>query len=135
MLIKEMAERTGLTDATLRYYERIGLMPPVPRKRGGVRQYKDSHVQYVSVIQCLKASGMSLDDIQAYMKLARQGEKTTIARKELLAASRQQLLAKIAAMQAAVAEATFQLRHYDMSLGVTSACIAHTAWQQPSMKS
>lgn len=129
MFIREMAERTGLTDDTLRYYERIGIIPHVPRKRGGVRVYNDSHVQYIAVIQCLKASGMSLEAIQEYMKLARQGEATANARKGLILATKQQLLANIRKMQAAVREADFQLMHYDTSLGVLSECAVHAAWQ------
>lgn len=129
MFIKEMAERTGLTDDTLRYYERIGLLPPVPRKRGGIRMYNDSHVRYVEVIQCLKASGMSLEHIQEYMELARQGEATAKERKHLIMANKQQLMTKIRQMQEALKTADFQLLHYDTSLRLQSECAALAAWQ------
>lgn len=56
-------------------------MPVVPRNRGGIRQYAEHHVQYVVVIQSLKASGMALDDIIRYMKLAREGERTARQRR------------------------------------------------------
>lgn len=116
MFIREMAARTGISSDTLRYYERIGLMPPVPRKRGGVRLYSEYHVAYAAVIQSLKASGMSLEDIQQYMELAKQGKATEGKRKDLIIAAKQTLQQKIDRMQAAVREANFQLAHYDTSL-------------------
>lgn len=124
MFIREMAARTGLSSDTLRYYERIGLMPPVPRKRGGIRIYNEVHVRYVKIILSLKASGMSLEEIQEYMELAKEGKKTEEKRKSLIVAAKRKLQAKIVAMQQAVWEADFQIAYYDTALGMQTASIA-----------
>lgn len=116
MFIREMAQRTGMSDDTLRFYERIGLLPPVPRNRHGVRQYSEYHVAYVALIQSLKASGMSLEDIQEYMKLANEGQATADVRKGMIVAAKEKLMAQIAKLQQSVAEADFQLSHYETSL-------------------
>lgn len=116
MFIREMAQRTRISDDTLRFYERIGLLPPVPRSRSGVRQYSEYHVQYVALIQSLKASGMSLEEIQHYMELARRGQATAGIRKRMVVAAKHKLQQQIARLQQSVAEADFQLRHYETSL-------------------
>ncbi len=116
MFIREMAQRTGISDDTLRFYERIGLLPPVPRNHGGIRRYSEYHVQYVALIQSLKASGMSLEEIQQYMELAKRGQATAGIRKKMVVAAKNKLLQQIAKLQQSVAEADFQLRHYETLL-------------------
>lgn len=116
MFIREMAQRTGISDDTLRFYERIGLLPPVSRNHGGIRKYSEYHVQYVALIQSLKASGMSLEEIQQYMELAKRGQATAGIRKKMIMAAQNKLLQQIAKLQQSVAEADFQLRHYETSL-------------------
>ena len=116
MFIREMAQRTGISDDTLRFYERIGLLPSVPRNHGGIRRYSEYHVQYVALIQSLKASGMSLEEIQQYMELAKRGQATAAIRKKMVVAAKNKLLQQIAKLQQSVAEADFQLRHYETSL-------------------
>lgn len=129
MLIKEMARRTGLTTDTLRYYERIGLLPKVPRKQGGVRFYNESYVAYVGIIQKLKASGMKLEQIQHYMMLARQGAATEEVRKAMLMETKDRMVAKIRQMEVAVSVAEGQIKQYETRFGVCSADVAQTLWQ------
>ncbi len=64
--IKQVAEETGLTAHTLRYYEKQGLMYPVPRDSSGHRVYREQDVHWLYFIQCLKKTGMPLKDIQDY---------------------------------------------------------------------
>jgi DNA-binding transcriptional MerR regulator len=116
MFIRDMAERTGISEDTLRYYERIGLVPAIPRNANGMRNYGEYHVQYIMLIQRLKASGMSLDNIQEYMKLAREGMTTELLRKDMLVAAKEKLIQKIDRLQQAVSEADFQLTNYEMLL-------------------
>ena len=63
MTIKEIAARTGVSADTLRYYERMGIIPAVPRTSGGVRNYDENFVEWVAFIQTLKGAGMSLEAI------------------------------------------------------------------------
>ncbi|WP_301859422.1 MerR family transcriptional regulator [uncultured Megasphaera sp.] len=124
MFIREMAAQTGLSEDTLRYYERIGILPAVPRNGHGVRQYSTYHIEYIGLIQSLKGSGMSLEDIQQYMSLAREGAATEQTRRNMLVRARQHLLQQRARIEAAVAEAEFQLAHYETSLLVRTNSVA-----------
>lgn len=82
MTIKEIAARTGVSADTLRYYERMGIIPAVPRTSGGVRNYDENFVEWVAFIQTLKGAGMSLEAIADYINLARLGEQTCQQRKK-----------------------------------------------------
>ncbi len=116
MTIKEIAARTGVSADTLRYYERMGLIPAVPRRAGGVRVYDEGFVEWVEFIQTLKAAGMSLEAIGDYIKLARLGEETCQQRKNLLAQAREALLQKIEALQTMARRADYELMSYDTVL-------------------
>jgi len=116
MIIKEMATICGVSEATLRYYEKIGLIPPVPRNVSGLRVYNQDYVEWVKLISELKSVGMSLDAIQEYMELARKGKRTTHQRRKIIALARQLLLSKISQLQEAVAKADEQLANYDQAL-------------------
>lgn len=129
MLIKEMARRTGLTTDTLRYYERIGLLPQIPRNRGGIRLYNERHVEYVEIIQKLKASGMTLEEIQQYMMLARQGAATEDVRKAMLMETKNRMVDKIRQLKAAVGVAEGELKQYETHFGLCSAGVAQAVWQ------
>lgn len=116
MTIKEFSARTGVPADTLRYYERMGIIPAVPRKAGGVRVYDENFVEWISFVQTLKASGMSLEAIADYIRLARLGEATCQQRKNLLAQVREMLLKKIETLQTMARQADYQLMSYDTVL-------------------
>ena len=107
MTIKEFSARTGVTADTLRYYERVGIIPAVPRKAGGVRVYDENFVEWINFVQTLKASGMSLEAM---------GEATCQQRKNLLAQARELLRQKIEALQNMAQQADYQLMSYDTVL-------------------
>lgn len=73
LTIAEAAQTSGLTAYTLRYYEQIGLLDPVPR-RSGQRVYGDAEMRLITFVQCLRATGMPMRDIQEYMRLRRIGD-------------------------------------------------------------
>lgn len=74
MTIREIAAKTNMSTDTLRYYERIGLLPPVPRNAAGIRNYDEYFVNFINFIKKLKASGMSLEHIIDYIRLAEMGD-------------------------------------------------------------
>lgn len=98
---------------TLRYYERIGLLPPVPRNAAGIRNYDEYFVNFINFIKKLKASGMSLEHIIDYIRLAEMGDATIQERKKLLAEARETLLDKINSLQLVAELADYQLRNYE----------------------
>jgi DNA-binding transcriptional MerR regulator len=65
--IKQVAEQTGRTPHTLRYYEKIGVLPPQKRKSGGARMYSEADVKFLVFINGLKKTGMSLSDITEFV--------------------------------------------------------------------
>jgi len=73
LLIGEVAERTGLTPATIRYYESIGLMKPPVRSNAGYRRYTESTVEELAFIKKAQGLGFSLDEVGEILKLSRSG--------------------------------------------------------------
>lgn len=113
MTIREFAAKTNMSTDTLRYYERIGLLPPVPRNAAGIRTYDEYFIKFINFIKKLKASGMSLEHIIDYIRLAELGDATLQERKRLLAEAREMLSEKIHDLQLAVQEADYQLNNYE----------------------
>ena len=113
MTIREIAAKTNMSTDTLRYYERIGLLPPVPRNAAGIRNYDEDFVNFINFIKKLKASGMSLEHIIDYIRLAEMGDATIQERKKLLAEARETLLDKINSLQLVAELADYQLRNYE----------------------
>lgn len=113
MTIREIAAKTNMSTDTLRYYERIGLLPPVPRNAAGIRNYDEYFVNFINFIKKLKASGMSLEHIIVYIRLAEMGDVTIQERKKLLAEARETLLDKINSLQLVAELADYQLRNYE----------------------
>lgn len=113
MTIREIAAKTNMSTDTLRYYERIGLLPPVPRNAVGIRNYDEYFVNFINFIKKLKASGMSLEHIIDYIRLEEMGDATIQERKKLLAEAREMLLDKINSLQLVAELADYQLRNYE----------------------
>lgn len=116
MTIREISARTGVSADTLRYYERMGIIPAVPRTSSGVRNYDENFVEWIGFIQTLKGAGMSLEAIADYISLAKLGEGTCQQRKKILAQARDMLLQKIEALQNMARLADYQLMSYDTVL-------------------
>ena len=74
--IGALSKRTGVNIETIRYYERIGVMPAPLRTEGGQRVYDDDHIKRLSFIRRCRALGFSLDDIRALLKLVDGGDHT-----------------------------------------------------------
>jgi DNA-binding transcriptional MerR regulator len=99
MKIAEVSDRYGISLDTLRYYERIGLIPPVNRNKSGIRDYSEIDVKRVEFIKCMRSAGLPVEVLTEYIKLVQQGDQTIEARKEILKDQRDQLLAKMEEMQ------------------------------------
>lgn len=93
MTISEVSEKYGLTPDTLRYYERIGLIPPVPRTRSGLRYYDESSCNWIEFIKCMRGAGLQIEALIEYVALYQQGDSTIEARKICLS-SREKISSK-----------------------------------------
>jgi DNA-binding transcriptional MerR regulator len=99
MKIAEVSERYGISVDTLRYYERIGLIPPVHRNDGGIRDYNDLDLRRVEFIKCMRSAGLSIEVLIEYVDLVQQGDDTIETRKGILKEQRELLLARMKELQ------------------------------------
>ena len=99
MRISEVSERSGISPDTLRYYERIGLIPPVNRNESGIRDYNEIDVKRVEFIKCMRSAGLPIDTLIEYYGLVQQGDQTIEARKEILKEQRERLVARMEEIQ------------------------------------
>jgi DNA-binding transcriptional MerR regulator len=113
MTIAEVNAKYGLSIDTLRYYERIGLIPPIPRTKGGIRNYGESDCLAVDFIKCMRSAGVTVEALVEYMSLFEKGPKTREARKNILKEQRDQLKVRITEMQNALKKLNFKIDNYD----------------------
>jgi DNA-binding transcriptional MerR regulator len=99
MKIAEVSERYGISTDTLRYYERVGLIPPVNRNRSGIRDYNDLDIRRVEFIKCMRSAGLPIEVLIDYVDLVQRGDRTIAARKEILKEQRDLLVERIQEMQ------------------------------------
>jgi DNA-binding transcriptional MerR regulator len=99
MRISEVSEQSGISPDTLRYYERIGLIPPVNRNKSGIRDYGELDVRRVEFVKCMRNTGFSIDTLIEYYGLVQQGDHTIEDRKEILLEQRAQLVTKMEEIQ------------------------------------
>lgn len=99
MTITEVSKRYELTTDTIRYYERIGLIPRVNRNKSGIRDFTEEDCRWVEFIKCRRGAGLSIEILTEYVNLFQEGSSTVKARKELLIEQRNQLADRIREMQ------------------------------------
>jgi len=99
MKIAEVSERYGISTDTLRYYERIGLLPTVHRNDSGIRDYIDIDLRRVEFIKCMRSAGLPIEVLIEYVGLVQQGDGTIEARKEILKEQRALLAVRVSEMQ------------------------------------
>lgn len=104
MTITQLADATGVSKHTLRYYERLGLIPLVGRDRSsGHREYRAEHEEWITFVRRLRESGMPIRELRAYARLVVRGDATWPARREMLAAHRERVAAQIAMLRGQLA--------------------------------
>jgi DNA-binding transcriptional MerR regulator len=113
MTIAETAEKYGLTTDTLRYYERIGLIPPVQRNKAGNRDYGEIDHRVIGFVKRMRQAGVSVESLIEYTKLLRQGIQTRETRKAILREQRELIAARIAEMQQTLENLDYKIINYD----------------------
>ena len=116
MTIAEVSRAYGLTADTLRYYERVGLLPHVHRNQSGIRDYTEQDCGWVEFIKCMRGAGLPVETLIEYVGLFGQGDETIPARKELLMEQRRQLAARIGEMQAVLDRLDKKIEGYESHL-------------------
>lgn len=116
MTITEASKKFNLTQDTLRYYERIGLIPSVNRNKSGVRDYTEEDCRWIEFIKCMRNAGLPIEVLIEYVALFQQGNKTVEARKELLIEQREQLIARMEDMKKTLERLDYKIERYEQSV-------------------
>ncbi|GAA4901593.1 MerR family transcriptional regulator [Streptomonospora salina] len=123
--ISEAADRTGLSADTLRYYERIGLMDPVPRSASGQRVYGEGELDRLELINRLRDTGMPIRGMLEYARLVRRGPEAAARRRGMLVEHRKRLRAEMERTEETV-------RYLDYKIGVYDELLAGEADDRPA---
>lgn len=113
MTIAEVSKKYNITPDTIRYYEKIGLIPHVPRNKSGIRDFDENSCNWIEFIKCMRSAGLSIEVLTQYISLFKQGNKTAKVRKELLVEQRKKLLEKQEDINRTIKRLDYKIEIYD----------------------
>ncbi len=116
MTIAEVSKKYDISQDTLRYYERIGLIPPVPRTKSGIRNYDESSCGWVEMMKCMRKAGVQIEALIEYVDLFQKGDDTIEARKNILVDQRDQLISRMEEMQDSLDRLNQKIENYDRDM-------------------
>ncbi|MCX7796095.1 MAG: MerR family transcriptional regulator [bacterium] len=116
MTIREVSEKYGLSQDTLRYYEKIGLIPRINRNGSGIREYTEEDCKWIEFIKCMRNAGVQIEALVKYVELFQQGDATIEARKQILIEQRDQLIARIDEMKKALERLNAKIEAYETKI-------------------
>lgn len=116
MTIRQVCSRYGLTPDTLRYYEKVGVIPEVRRTQSGIRDYDETAIGWVENAVCMRSAGVPVESIIEYVRLFQAGDATLQARRDLLKDVHTKLLEQRRQMDAAIDRLSFKISRYDAAL-------------------
>lgn len=113
--IKKVSEMTGLSIPTIRYYDKEGLLPDLQRKESGYRIFSDQDLESIDLIECFKASGLTIREIRHFMSLVKRGDVTLAERLAIFQTHIARLEEKLAAVQNALEHSRRTLTFYEIA--------------------
>ncbi len=113
MTISEVSKKYNLTADTIRYYEKEGLIPTVPRDKNGIRDFDENSCGWIEFIKCMRSAGLEIETLKKYVTLFRQGTKTVKERKLLLIEQREKLLKKQEDIKATLDRLNYKIEKYE----------------------
>ena len=116
MTIREVSEKYHISQDTLRYYERIGLIPAVHRTAGGVRDYQETDLGWVEHAICMRSAGVSVEALIEYVRLYQQGDATIEARLHLLQEQEQLLQAQHQQIETTLKRLNYKISRYERAV-------------------
>lgn len=116
MTIKEVSEKYGLSQDTLRYYEKKGVIPPVTRTSGGIRNYTEQDIGWVENAVCMRNAGLPVEVIAEYCRLFSMGDSTIGARLELLTEQRKKLIEQKEQLEAEISRLDYKIGRYEIAV-------------------
>lgn len=116
MTIKEVSTKYNIPADTLRYYERVGAIPPVTRTSGGIRDYQETDINWVMLAKCMRGAGLPVDILIKYLELYRKGDETIKARLDLLSDQREVLLEQRKAIDEMLDRLSYKISRYEIAV-------------------
>ena len=113
MTISEVSKKYNITADTIRYYEKEGLIPTVPRDKNGIRDFDENSCGWIEFIKCMRSAGLEIETLKRYVSLFRQGTKTVKERKILLEEQREKLLKKQEDIKATLDRLNYKIEKYE----------------------
>lgn len=123
--ISEVAACTGLSAHTLRWYERIGLMPHIDRSHTGQRRFTNRDLDWLDLVGKLRLTGMPVADMVRYAELVREGDHTFAERQKLLIATREDVLRRIAELRETLGVLDFKIEFYGDACRASERSLTH----------
>ena len=123
--IQQVAQKTGLSTSTLRYYEAEGLLQRVARDGANRRTYGQEDLDWLSIITCLKNTGMPILEIRRFVILCGQGDTTLQQRHQLLLAHREATKERIEQLQNEMAHINAKVAYYEAACAANCEAVAN----------
>ena len=111
--VGEMAKKIGVAPSTLRYYDKEGLLPFVERSGGGIRMFKDSDMESINIMECLKKTGMTIKEIKQFIDWCREGDSTIEDRLALIDRQRENVLKQMEQLYRTLDTLTYKHWYYE----------------------
>lgn len=116
LTIKEVSEKYNITQDTLRYYERVGMIPTVTRTSGGIRDYQPEDLSWVELALCMRSAGLPVESMIEYVRLFQQGDSTFAARLQLLQDQREVLLEQRKQIDETLDRLNYKIARYQVAV-------------------
>jgi len=116
MTIKETSKKYGITQYTLRYYEQIGMIPPVTRTSGGIRNYTSEDLEWVELVLCMRTAGLPVKVMVEYLRLYQEGDSTILARLNLLVDQQKVLLEQKKQINETLKRLNYKISRYQVAV-------------------
>ncbi len=118
--IKQVSQMTGIPATTLRYYDKEGLLPFLVRKESGYRVFKETDITMLQIIECLKDSGMPIQDIKRFSKLTMQGDDSLEERLQFFIERKKVVEQQMAELQKTLDVVNHKVEYYQKAIELGS---------------
>lgn len=116
MTIKEVSKKYDISQDTLRYYERVGMIPPVTRSASGIRDYQEKDIGWVELAKCMRSAGLPVEAMIEYVRLTQEGDNTIPARLQLLSEQREELIEQRKKIDATLEKLSYKIERYKIAV-------------------
>lgn len=116
MTIAEVSKKYDISQDTLRYYERVGMIPPVTRTAGRIRDYQEGDCNWVGLAKCMRGAGLPVEVMIEYVQLYQEGDKTIAARLQLLTAQKEVLLEQRRQIDVMLDRLNYKIARYEVAV-------------------